>query len=72
LVVQRIGGETVAEKWTGNVVAILHCNRIKQKELAEKIGWTKQYLCQVLNGKVQPAGAEEKVMSAINELLKEE
>ncbi len=62
----------MAEKWTGDVVAILHCNHIKQKDLAEKIGWTRQYLCQVLSGKVQPAGAEEKVVAAINELLKED
>lgn len=61
----------MAEKWTGEVIATLHLNRIKQKELAKKIGWTQQYLCLVLNGKVQPAGAEEKVVSAINELLNE-
>lgn len=57
------------ENWTGTAVGIMHCHKIKQRDLAAVIGWTHQYLCQVLSGKVAPAGAEQKVMSAINSMI---
>lgn len=56
-------------QWTAEIVGILHANRIKQTELAAQMGVTPEYLSMVLNGKREPAGAEQKARDALAELL---
>lgn len=58
-------------KWTGDVVGALHVNNIEIRELAKKIGWAPEYLGKILNGKREPKNAEEKIKSALEELIKE-
>ena len=58
-------------KWTGDVVGALHVHNIEIRELAKKIGWAPEYLGKILNGKREPKNAEEKVKSALEELIKE-
>lgn len=41
----------INEPWTGNVVGRMHTYGIKGEELADKCGYSPQYLSMVLNGK---------------------
>ena len=58
------------EKWTGDVIGIMHINRISFQQLADKLGWHVKYLSAVMNGKRSPAGAEEKVRNALEKIIK--
>lgn len=57
--------------WTGDVVKDLHLHGISAKRLAEKLGWHSKYLSTVMNGHKNPAGAEQKIRAALDELIKE-
>jgi hypothetical protein len=57
------------EKWTGEVVGIMHNARITNTKLAEELGVTKSYIGMVLNGHRAPEGAEEKFRSAIDRII---
>ena len=59
------------EKWTGDIVALLHLYRITKLELSLKLGCTAEWVSMVLNGKRSPEGAEEKFRAAVAELIKE-
>lgn len=59
------------EKWTGDVVAKMHVNRVSYETLAEKLGFTKSYVSMVLNGSRRPQGAEKRFKTALDEILKE-
>ena len=59
------------EKWTGEIVGLMHVNRISQQTLAERIGWHVKYLSAVLNGHRNPSGAECAVRTALDEILSE-
>lgn len=58
------------DKWTGEVVGKMHCNKITYDALADKLGYTKAYVSMVLNGARQPKGAEEKFRAAVDDLAK--
>lgn len=59
------------EKWIGEAVGIMHVNRIKQGQVADKLGVTNDYVNMILNGKKAPKGAEERIMGAIAEIISE-
>ena len=59
------------EKWTGDIVALLHLNKITKSELAAKLDCTPEWVSMILNGKRSPEGAEEKFRTAVKELVKE-
>jgi transcriptional regulator with XRE-family HTH domain len=60
------------EKWIENVIVLLHRHKITQKEIAEKYGCKREYINRILNGKeTPPKGAEQRIMSAINEIIQE-
>jgi len=59
------------EEWTGDVIGIMHNNKISYTQLAKKIGWHEKYLSAVLNSKRNPVGAEQKVRNALKEILEE-
>lgn len=59
------------EKWTGEVVGIMHVNRISYQMLADRIGWHVKYLSAVMNGHRKPTGAERMVKDALDEILTE-
>lgn len=58
-------------EWTGNACKVMHINGIGKGEIADKLGWTTPYFSDVINGKKTPAGAEERVMGAINAIIAE-
>lgn len=59
------------EKWTGEIIGIMHNNCIKFEQLAKSVGWERTYLSRVLNGHRSPTGAEAKVRAALERLIKE-
>ena len=58
-------------QWTAEIIGNLHAHRIMQKELAEHMGITPEYLSYVLNGKREPKGAEQRFRQALDELIAE-
>lgn len=55
--------------WTGEIVASLHVNKIKQKELAKEMGLTEEYVSMLLCGKKSSVGMEEKMKAAIESIV---
>lgn len=60
------------EKWTGELVGLMHNNRITAQQLADELGCTKAYVSMVLNGARTPRGAKERFEEAVKRILKEE
>ena len=56
-------------QWTAEVIGKMHLNGVSALRLAEKVGWHPKYLSAVLNGHKNPAGAEDKVRAALDELI---
>ena len=59
------------KKWTGDLVGLMHTNKISFQALADKLGVTNRYVSMVLNGHREPLGAEDKFRTAVNELISE-
>ena len=57
------------KKWTGDLVGLMHTNRISFQALADKLGVTNRYVSMVLNGHREPPGAEDKFRAAVDELI---
>lgn len=57
------------KKWTGEIVKELHNNEITQTELAKALGWSIEYVSVILNGKRDPAHAQEKMRNAIQAII---
>lgn len=57
-------------KWTGQLVGKMHNYRITNIELAEVLGYDKNYVSMVLNGKKTPKGAKERFEKAVDEIIK--
>lgn len=55
--------------WVGDVVGLMHCNRISGQQLAEHLGVTREYVSMILNGKREPVGAEEMIRNALSEII---
>ncbi len=59
------------EKWTGELLMIMHNNKIRRAEVADKLGISKAYTTQILNGLRSPSRMEEKMRAAVDEILAE-
>ena len=59
------------EKWTCEIVAQMHMYRITNQELARRMGFTKEYVSMVLNGKRTPESAEQKFREALSQIIQE-
>lgn len=58
-------------EWACDLVGRMHKFGIAQKRLAEHLGVTPEYVSMVLNGRREPAKAEEKFCKAVEELIAE-
>ena len=56
-------------QWTAVIIGQLHLNGITAKELAAEANWHPKYLSRVLNGLVEPKGAEEKLTAALDRII---
>ena len=59
-------------QWTADIIGQMHLHGITGKQLAAAVGWNPKYLSQVLNGRVNPKGAEEKLRNALALLISEQ
>ena len=57
------------EMWTGQIIGKLHVNGITQRQLAEEMGLTEQYVSMLLNSVKPSASAEERMDAAIAAIL---
>lgn len=55
----------MSEKWTGEIVAALHINKITQRELARELNLREEYVSAILSGARSPRGAKERMEAAI-------
>ena len=58
-------------RWTGEVLAIMHIEKITSKRLAEHIGYSKEYVSMILNGKRMPREAESIFRKALDEIIQQ-
>ncbi len=56
-------------QWTAEIVGQMHIHNITQRDLAAEIGCTREYVNIVLNGRRTPAGAEEKMRTALQSVI---
>ena len=59
------------KEWTGNLVGLMHNNRISNLQLAKELGVTDRYVSMVLNGHRDPPGAEERFTTAVRKIIEE-
>ena len=57
------------EKWTGDVVKKMHLYSIKQQEIAEKVGCSREIVCKTLSGKFHMKDGKERFNAAIDSIL---
>lgn len=57
------------EKWTGDLVARMHINRVTMVELGKELGISKNYVGMIINGVRRPAGAQERFETALERIL---
>jgi hypothetical protein len=57
------------KKWTGDLVGLMHINRISNQMLADELGMTYRYVSMVLNGHREPIGAEEQFTAAVRRII---
>jgi len=56
-------------QWTAVIIGQMHLNGITAKQLSEEVNWHPKYLSQVLNSRVDPKGAEEKLTEALKRII---
>ena len=57
------------QKWTGEAVKLMHLNRITQRDVAEKMGLSRERVCKILNGDGCTETAKSRIMNAIFEII---
>lgn len=60
------------DDWVAENYIKMRNHGIRWVDVADKIGWTKSYLSMVINGKENPAQAQEKICKAVEELCNEQ
>jgi transcriptional regulator with XRE-family HTH domain len=55
--------------WIGEVAGLMHKHGISNKQLASHLGLTPEYISMVLNGHREPAGIEDRIRKAIEEIV---
>lgn len=65
------GVEKMPKEWTGVLVGLMHCNRITNIQLADKLEVTYQYVSMILNGHRNPPDAEERFNQALQEIIRD-
>lgn len=60
----------MVELWMGEIVGQMHVMGITNRNLAEYLGCTEEYVSMVLNGKRSPKNAKQKYEQAVDEIIK--
>ncbi len=59
----------MSQKWTGELVGLLHDYKITQNQLADQLGLSFQYVSMVLRGHRAPPDAEQRFRAALDALI---
>lgn len=59
------------EVWTGEVVKKMHLCGISRQDIADKLGYSKAYITQIINGTRNPKDGKAKIEEALKELMNE-
>ena len=59
------------EKWIGEAVAKMHLYKIKQEEVARRVGVRREHINKILSGNIRPKNAEQRIVTAIDEIINE-
>lgn len=59
------------EEWIAEAVGKMHIHKIRQRDVADKLGYTREYIGMILIGLKSPPGIGEKILSAIDEIIAE-
>ena len=65
----EITAQYMPAQWTGEVIKLMHLNRIMAKDLAVEAGLNPRYLSQVLNSGNLPEKARAKIEAALSRLI---
>lgn len=57
------------KKWTGDLVGLMHDNKISKTDLAKELNMSREYVSMVLNGHREPPGARELFFDAARRIL---
>ena len=57
------------DEWIAKAVGKMHINKITQSDIAKKLNVTREYINMILTGKKSPANAEERIATAIDEII---
>jgi transcriptional regulator with XRE-family HTH domain len=57
------------EPWIAEVVGKMHVHKISQDAIAERVGVRREHINKILNGKIAPKGAAERITVAVDELI---
>ena len=57
------------DEWIAKAVGKMHINKITQSDIAKKLNVTREYINMILTGKKFPANAEERISTAIDEII---
>lgn len=58
------------EKWTGEVVGLMHINKITNSDIAKILGVTPEYVSMILNSKKTSNGIEKRMKDAVAEICR--
>ena len=56
-------------QWIVSFIGQKHYHKVKNKQLAEELGYTDEYVSMVLNGHREPADAEQKFTAALERIV---
>ena len=58
-------------QWTAQILGEMHLHGVTAKKLAQKLGLHEKYVSAIMNGHKEPAGAEIKFRTALEEIIRE-
>lgn len=57
--------------WQGEVKGIMYSNGITNIDIADKLGLSREYIAKLFTGKVLTPSAEDRIRSAVSEIIAE-
>ena len=57
-------------EWSAEIVGLMHIHKISVFELAQHLGWRREYVSRLLNGAENRANAKELLTNAVSDLIK--
>lgn len=59
------------DEWIGKAILKMRANKITQEQVAKKVGVRREHINLILSGRYVPKNAESRIMTAIDEIIKE-